>query len=218
MNTNKWIAGGAVLLSAGGAWFAFSDNMSIEEIADDLVKQDTSAKIMVNPDIFVDSLTMNYETIDTDVFIGDPEEVGVKIAENKFLIFAEKMNTAFLKKDFTEVCKMRSNCNIGTDDALLLAKKEKDYETHSFKYWSVKNEENILCYTETIKLKNDSNKNPIISTYHVEVAKKETGELEFKKPRCEKVIKLPYGDITNRDPYNTRCGENVTRILCSDEN
>ncbi len=223
---NKLIIGGGAVLLIWSAWFIFSGKSSIEKIADDLVKNEPTSVVSSNPDNFVDSLTMDYGTIDTDVFIGDedmPENMNEEmqvVVENKFTAFADKYNTLFEKKDFKALCAMTATCNEKTEDYLLLEKKEKDYVNHSFEYWYPKtiedkaNNENILCYRETIKLKNDSNNNPIIYTYHVAIEEKKANNLEFQKPRCEKVTKEPYGDLTNRSPYDKRCGKNITRILC----
>ncbi len=214
---NEIITGGVLVAIVGGGWLLLSRDISIEEIANDLSKNTPISTPLVTTDIFENSLSVDYEnlsTIDTDVFIGDSAEEGDKSGEN--IAFANKYNALFEKKDFIALCEMREDCNAKTEDPLVLKRKEKDYKSHSFKYWQSDIDNSVVCYEESIRLKNDGNKNPIIYTYHVEVAKnlENSEKLAFKKSRCEKVIKLPYGDITNRDPYDKRCGANVTRILC----
>lgn len=228
---NKLIIGGGVVLLAWSAWFIFAGNISIENIADDVAKREPTSSLSANSEDFIDSLTMEYDTVDTGVFIGDEDADTQNVSEKEDVLaeFADKYISLVEKKDFKALCVMLSTCNENTEDYKFLEQKEKDYESHVFTYWfpnknnnnAIGENEQILCYEETIKLKNDSNKNPIVYTYHVEIAEKSINTnqeknkiLEFKKPRCEKVVKLPYGDLTNRSPYNTRCGKNITRILC----
>ncbi len=217
---NKFIGGGVILLLIWSVWFMFSGKISIEDIAETVVS-DTSEGENTNPTNFVESLTMDYATIDTDVFIGDTESAeDIENIENNNNIsrFADAYVEAFQKKDFKAMCEMRADCNVFAEDYRIIEAKEADYKQHSFEYWTSESVENMLCYTETIYLKNDSNPNPILYTYHVAVEEKKNKEgetrLEFQKPRCEKVVKLPYGDITKRSPYNAVCGANITRILC----
>ncbi len=221
--SKKKIITGIVLVSiVGVVWvfLRFFYNNSIEVIAEDISEPPTSTGQELE-----DSLTMsteemmNGEEIINDVFIGDSdetEEESDSSIESKYTAFVTTIEKAVEEKDFKTLCDLSSQCNSKSTDQQKLAQKEKEYASHTVKYFSSKIADNVLCYTETIRLKNDTNKHPIIYTYHVAVKEDANGHFELQKPRCEKVVKDPYGDITNRSPYNTRCGANVTRLLCEE--
>ncbi|HID91800.1 TPA: hypothetical protein EYG96_00195 [Candidatus Gracilibacteria bacterium] len=215
-NIKSTIIGGGIIISIiGGIWFvlSFFGENSIENIAKNITKITPAA---TQNQEFINSLTMNNgEEIFDDVFIGDDESEEVVIKKDTYLEFAKKFEIAVEKKDFSAICAMTSQCNVKSTDVQKLAIKEKQYASHRVTYFRSLKDDTVLCYTESIRLKNDNNKNSIIYTYHVGVKKGEKdGEFEFQKPRCEKVSKLPYGDITDRSPYDKKCGAGVTRILC----